>query len=83
MLSAVGKEIMLKVATVAVQIFVMSCFMLSAKLCKEFSALTANYWWGEVEGKKKIHWRSWGKLTQEKMIGDLDSEAYNTSTRYC
>ena len=31
----------------------------------------ANYWWGEAEGKNKMHWCSWWKLAKEKRVGGL------------
>lgn len=49
----------------------MSCFRLPKNLCKDVSAIMAGFWWGDTEEKKRIHWRSWDKLTQEKKGGGL------------
>ncbi|XP_027150096.1 uncharacterized protein LOC113750299 [Coffea eugenioides] len=57
-LSQAGKEVMLKLVTMAVPIYAMSCFKLPRKLCKDLSSTMANYWWGEANGKNKMHWIS-------------------------
>lgn len=31
----------------------------------------AKYWWGEAEGRNKIHWCSWDKMLKAKMDGGL------------
>nr|XP_027095012.1 uncharacterized protein LOC113715059 [Coffea arabica] len=79
-LSQAGKEVMLKLVTMAVPIYAMSCFKLPRKLCKDLSSTMANYWWGEANGKNKMHWISWKKMAQERKEGGLnfkDLEAFN------
>ena len=44
----------------------MSVFQLPVKLCEEFQALCARFWWGQVGNERKIHWLSWEKLTRPK-----------------
>ncbi|XP_027177947.1 uncharacterized protein LOC113777099 [Coffea eugenioides] len=55
LLSTAGKEVMLKSVTLAMLTYTMSCFKLSKKLCKEINSTMANYWWGEANGKNKMH----------------------------
>ena len=43
MLSATGREIMLKAVTMAMPTFAMSCFKLTAKLCKDIMGPKANF----------------------------------------
>ncbi|XP_027103191.1 uncharacterized protein [Coffea arabica] len=52
-LSQAAKEVLLKAITMA-----MSCFKLPVKLCKDIHALMARFWWGEDNGKRKVHWCS-------------------------
>ncbi|XP_027152430.1 uncharacterized protein LOC113752516 [Coffea eugenioides] len=50
------------------------------KLCKDITASMANYWWGETDGKSKMHWLSWKKVALKKSEGGLgfkDIEAFN------
>ncbi|XP_027156846.1 uncharacterized protein LOC113769211 [Coffea eugenioides] len=55
----------------AMTTYAMSCFKLSSKLCKYISSRMARFWWGEKDGKSKLHWCSWKKLAQEKENGGL------------
>ncbi|XP_027172745.1 uncharacterized protein LOC113772350 [Coffea eugenioides] len=79
-LSSAGKGIMLKTVAMAMPTYVMSCFKLPRKLCKDISALMANFWWGETNGRNKMHWISWKKMAVHKNAGGLgfkDLEAFN------
>ncbi|XP_071933722.1 uncharacterized protein [Coffea arabica] len=81
-LSTAGKEILLKSVAQAMPTYTMSCFKVPSRLCKEISSLMSNFWWGDINGKNKIHWCSWRKITQEKDKGGLgfkDLEAFNTA----
>ncbi|XP_071928132.1 uncharacterized protein [Coffea arabica] len=81
-LSSAGKEIMLKSVALAMPTYTMSYFKIPSRLCKEISSLMSNYWWGETNGKNKIHWCSWRKLIPNKNMGGLgfkDLEAFNTA----
>ena len=49
----------------------MSVFQLPLKLCDELDALCAKFWWGKVGSERKIHWRSWDKLTASKKVGGM------------
>ena len=53
LLSPAGKEVMLKVVTMAMPTYVMSCFKLPRKLLKDINSAMANYWWGEKEWQKQ------------------------------
>nr|XP_027088506.1 uncharacterized protein LOC113709853 [Coffea arabica] len=80
LLSSAGREVMLKAVSMAMPTYAMSCFKLPRKLCKDITASMANYWWGETNGKSKLHWLSWKKLALDKTDGGLgfkDIEAFN------
>ncbi|XP_071918842.1 uncharacterized mitochondrial protein AtMg00310-like [Coffea arabica] len=71
---------MLKAVSMAMPTCAVSCFKLPRKLCKDITASMANYWWGETDGKSKIHWLSWKKMAMKKNEGGLgfkDIEAFN------
>ncbi|XP_027124310.1 uncharacterized mitochondrial protein AtMg00310-like [Coffea arabica] len=70
-LSTAGKEVLLKAVTMAMPTYTVSCFKLPIKLCKEIASLMAKCWWGEYEGKDKVHWCSWTKMMKAKMEGGL------------
>nr|XP_027096039.1 uncharacterized protein LOC113715935 [Coffea arabica] len=80
LLSTAGKEVILKAVSMSMPTYAMSCFKLPRKLCKDISALKANYWWGETNGKNKMHWLSWRKMLMKRNEGGLvfkDLEAFN------
>lgn len=62
---------MLKAVAMAMPIYTMSCFRLNSKLCREISSKMVNYWWGEAEGKEKMHCIGWKKMTKDKEAGGL------------
>nr|XP_027086592.1 uncharacterized protein LOC113708329 [Coffea arabica] len=71
LLSTAGKEVLLKAVTMAMPTYAMSCFKLPVRLCRELSSLMANYWWGEEQGKRKMHWCSWQRITLDRKKGGL------------
>lgn len=71
LLSQGGKEILLKVVSLTVPTYTMSCFKLLMTFCKELEGLMANFWWGQTEGTRKIHWIGWRKMCKSKFLGSL------------
>ncbi|KAL6204988.1 hypothetical protein ACLB2K_022254 [Fragaria x ananassa] len=71
LLSAAGKEILIKAVIQAIPTYVMNCFELPKYLCDDMHKLMAQFWWGDKEGKAKIHWLSWDKLCRSKRKGGL------------
>ncbi|XP_027095016.2 uncharacterized protein [Coffea arabica] len=79
-LSNAGKEVLLKAVSMAMPTYAMSDFKLPRKMCKDISSMMANYWWGETNGKNKMHWVFWRKMSMKRNEGGLgfkDIEAYN------
>lgn len=57
----------------------MACVKIPTSLCKALNSAVANVFWSGIEDNKKIHWLSWGKLTDVKGKGGLgfrDLEAF-------
>lgn len=52
-LSAAGKEILIKVVAQAVPLYAMNCYMLPLSLCDDLQQLCAQFFWGSTEEKKK------------------------------
>ncbi|XP_071903090.1 uncharacterized protein [Coffea arabica] len=80
LISQAGKEVMLKAVAMAMPTYNMSCFRLSSKMCREISAKMADYWWGETERKKMMHWIGWKKMTKSKSKGGMgfkDLQGFN------
>lgn len=70
-LSRVGKEVLIKAVAQAIPSYIMSCYKLPENVCNELESMMANFWWGSKEGKWKVHWLNWGKLSRAKEDGGL------------
>ena len=79
-LSAGGKEILIKSIAQAVLVFSMSCFKLPRGLCEHLNSLIRKFWWGSRDGKRKANLICWKDMTQPKDMGGLgfkDFELFN------
>jgi hypothetical protein len=72
LLSAGGKEILIKSIAQAVPTYSMSCFRLPRGLSLHLNSLIRNFWWGSKEGKRRTCWVSWDVMTSPKYMGGLD-----------
>ncbi|GAA0175050.1 hypothetical protein LIER_28307 [Lithospermum erythrorhizon] len=78
MLSQSGKEVMIKPITFAIPMFVMNCFKLPVDIIDSLNSSMTNFYWGNTEGERGIHWKAWDKLCDDKFEGgfgfkDLES----------
>jgi hypothetical protein len=79
-LSAGGKEILIKSVAQAIPIFSMACFKLPRGLCQKLNALIRDFWWGSRKGQRRTCWVSWEEMTTPKFAGGLgfrDIELFN------
>ncbi|OIT02059.1 putative mitochondrial protein, partial [Nicotiana attenuata] len=74
-LSTTRKEVMLKSVLAAIPTYALSCFQLLDGLCKEITSLSSNFWWGQTEDKRKMHFlfEKWIKMQMGKIICDSKS----------
>lgn len=77
-LSNAAKESLIKSVLQALSTYAMSVFKFSAGLCEELSQITRNFWWGDENDRRKIHWLAWDKLLmpKEKGVWDSGTSAY-------
>lgn len=69
--SCAGREVLLKSVAQAVPTYSMSCFLLSKTTCRKMKTPIANYWWGSSADSRHIHWLSWERLTDPKVLGGM------------
>ena len=58
----------------------MSLFKLPKVLYEEINSILAEYCWGQLRNKKKIHWIKWSSLCEPKAkegVGFRDLSAFN------
>ena len=80
LLSAGGKEILIKSGAQSIPVYSMSCFRLPRGLCEHINTLIRKFWWGSKEGRRKPSWVSWSIMTKPKYCGGLgfrDIELFN------
>jgi hypothetical protein len=79
-MSKEGRSTLVKSVLQAVPTYAMSCFQLNKKQCKKLSSVSSNFWWGDIEEKKKVHWIGWDRMCKSKSNGGLgfrDFECFN------
>jgi hypothetical protein len=54
----------------------MSYFRLTKKQCKKLSSISADFWWGDTDGSRRVHWISWEKMCQRKCEGGMGFRNY-------
>ncbi|KAK2655481.1 hypothetical protein Ddye_008533 [Dipteronia dyeriana] len=69
--SASGKEVHLKAVVQAIPTYSMYLSRLSQGLVDELHRLSAQFWWGTDEEKKRIHLCKWSKLCHNKDVSGL------------
>ncbi|KAL5550226.1 hypothetical protein UlMin_000402 [Ulmus minor] len=71
LLSAGGKEILIKSIIQAIPTYAMNLFKLPSSLIRELQRLCGQFWWGGDSGKRRMHWCSWEKLCSHKADGGM------------
>lgn len=49
----------------------MMVFKIPKKICKGMTDTISQFWWGDENGKKRIHWQAWWKLCLPKLKGGM------------
>jgi hypothetical protein len=75
-----GKEVLIKSIAQAVPVYVMMVFKIPKKIYKGMSDAISQFWWGDDDDHKRIHWKAWWKLCIPKKQGGMsfrDLESFN------
>jgi hypothetical protein len=70
-LSIGGKEILLKAVAQTIPVYAMSVFLIPKEICKNMTDAIAQFWWGDDENDKKMHWLAWWKMCYPKSEGGM------------
>jgi len=79
-LSLGGKKTLIKSIAQAVPVYVMMVFRIPTKICKGITSVISQYWWGDEEDRKRIHWQEWWKMCVPKCKGGMgfrDLQCFN------
>ncbi|GJM96800.1 hypothetical protein PR202_ga13667 [Eleusine coracana subsp. coracana] len=59
LLSLGGKKVLLKSIVQVVTVFTMMVFQIPKNICKGITDAISNFWWGDEDDHKKMHWQAW------------------------
>jgi hypothetical protein len=79
-LSAGGKEVLIKSVNRAILVYSMARFRLPHGLCEHINSLSRQFWWESKESKRKPCWVSSDVMTLPKHLGGMgftDLELFN------
>jgi hypothetical protein len=82
LLSMGGKEVLIKSIAQAVPNYAMMVFLLPKNICKGITDVISQFWWGDDENHRRMHWKAWWKLCIPKGKGGMgfrDLHCFNTA----
>jgi hypothetical protein len=71
LMSMGAKDELITSVAQAIPNHVMSIFKLPTGFHDDYMKLVRNFWWGEDEKRRKVHWASWDILTCPKNLGGV------------
>lgn len=80
MLSMGGKEVLLKSIAQSVPVYAMMVFKITKNICKGMTDAISQFWWGDDDDHKRMHWLAWWKLCIPKSRGGMgfrDLQSFN------
>jgi hypothetical protein len=85
-MSSGAKEILIKSILQAISMYAMGVFKFPLGLIDDLDQIIRNFWWGDVENRKKMHWLAWDKLVRPKShggVGFCDLRVFNQALLAC
>lgn len=71
LLSQAGRKTLIKSVAQAILVYAMNCFPIPIGFCEDINSMMGQFWWGQKEEEKKMHWLSWKQLCLAKNDGTL------------
>jgi hypothetical protein len=70
-MSSAAKETLIKAVLQSLATYAMGVFKFPVGLTEDLSHIIRDFWWGDEENKRRMHWMSWEKLTRPKAQGGI------------
>jgi hypothetical protein len=70
-MSSGAKEILIKSILQAISTYAMGVFKFPLGLIDDLEKIIRNFWWGDEENRKRMHWLAWDKLVRPKSHGGV------------
>jgi hypothetical protein len=83
LLSLGGKEILIKAIAQAIPVFAMMVFKIPKNICKGISDAISQFWWGDEEEQKHMHWKLGGNYVYQRRVEVWDLEICNVLIYLC
>lgn len=71
LLSLGGKEVLIKSVAQAVPAYAMMLFNIPKSICKGITDAISQFWWGDDDEHRRMHWQAWWKLCIPKYHGGM------------
>jgi hypothetical protein len=72
-MSSGAKEILINSVLQAISTYAMGVFKFPIGLIDKLTQIIRNFWWGDEENRRKMHWMSWDKIACPKSQGGVGS----------
>jgi hypothetical protein len=70
-MSSGAKETLIKAVLQSISTYAMGVFKFPFGLIDELEQIIRNFWWGDEENRRRMHWLSWEKLVRPKSQGGV------------
>ena len=70
-MSYAAKEVYVKSIVQALPTFTMSVFKLLKGFCEKYERMIRDFWWGDEEGHRRVHWMAWERMIKPKWAGGI------------
>lgn len=71
LLSLGGKEVLIKSIAHSIPTYAMMVFKILKNICKGITDTISQFWWGDDNENRKMHWQAWWKLCIPKQRGGM------------
>jgi hypothetical protein len=66
-----AEDTLVKSIAQALPSYVMGIFKMSIGFCEQYEKLIRDFWWGDDQNQRKVHWTAWDNITKPKGKGGL------------
>ena len=66
-----AKDALIKSVAQSLPSYAMGVFKMSAGFCDQYEKLIRDFWWGDEQNHRKVHWMSWESMIKPKSKGGL------------
>jgi hypothetical protein len=70
-MSSGAKEILIKAVLQSISTYAMGVFKFPFGLIDDLEQIIRNFWWGDEENRRRMHWLSWDRLVHPKSQGGV------------